>query len=135
MRLSTSEHVPGGLCYVPLQLTASFFTFPQIFVVASPVLPSPHPLTSYDSWHIIYCFLHSPSCPPKLLWTAGALLRNNDVRTLSGRKFKQKEKKWLVKVKDQYCNKLPQKVLEDSCFVAFRTKLDNFSTYQNKKTQ
>jgi len=43
-----------------LQLTAFFFKFSQIFVVASPVLPSIHPLTSHDCWHIIYRSLHTP---------------------------------------------------------------------------
>ena len=32
-------------------------------------------------------------------------------------------------MKDQDCNKLPQKVLKDTCFAAFRIRLDNFKEH------
>lgn len=81
-----------------------------------------------------------PHPPPKLLQTFGALTRNNDVKTMR-RKLNQKIRNnllllHLVKMKDQDCNKFPQKVLEDSCFVAFRMRLENFKErIPQKKSQ
>lgn len=52
----------------------------------------------------------------------------------SGRKLKQEEKKsFIVKTKDQHCNKPPQKVPEDSYFVAFRIRLDNFKEHTTEE--
>lgn len=36
-------------------------------------------------------------------------------------------------MKDQDCNKLPQEVLEDSCFGTFMIKLDNFEEHIPEK--